>query len=265
MPEGAEVKIITTQLSKYIGRDVLNIRLIGGRYQNQKPVGFNLLEKYLPSSITTIECKGKFIYWKFGSGLILWNTLGMTGSWDLGPSSHPALEVNFRNMSAIYFNDPRRFGTVKFTNSELELTNKLNSLGPDMLNDPPGVDLFCQKLNKSTNITKLLMNQKVISGVGNYIKAEALYSAKISPWRVGNSLSKNEYQDLYESIIKVLKKSYSLGGATLATYHDLNGESGKFDKQLIIYRKEKDPLGNPIIKELTPDGRSTWWCPTVQC
>jgi len=197
------------------------------------------------------------------------STLGMSGAWQFQPSKHSGLKLDLlidhqgiEIREVIYFNDIRHFGTVKRV-SEKELQEKLNSIGPDMLASPPSQEEFNKRIKQNKTLPEILMNQKNISGVGNYVKAEALFKAKLSPHRTGLSLSDNELKLLKESIENVLKESYNLQGASLMTYKDANGAEGGFENFLKVYGKNQ--IDNmKILKEETLDKRTTWWCPEVQ-
>lgn len=262
MPEGPEVKIITEQLQTFcINHKILEIKSIGGRFVNKSPKGLNELVSKLPLMISSINCKGKFIYWTLEQGMYIWNTLGMTGEWSMVKSKHTAIEFVLDNGS-IHFNDPRHFGTIKFAE---EVKSKLDQLGPDMLSSPPSQEIFDSLiLGHSGTIVEALMNQEVVSGVGNYVKAESLYRAAISPWRNSKSLGVEELKLLRLSIISVLQESYSCKGATLATYKNVLGEMGTFGDNLKVYKKKIDPSGNEVVSEETKDKRTTWWVKNIQ-
>ena len=271
MPEGPEVKIITEQLAKEIqGKYLRGIWSIDGRYQHSDPEGSDLID--IPCKILEINCKGKFIYWKFDNDWSMWNTLGMTGEWSIGSRSHPAMKlwISEDNSSKdgfdVFFNDIRHFGTMKFVKGQQELIKKLNSIGYDMLSGPPDDKTFASIIMKQDkkSIAEVLMNQKYFSGVGNYIKSEALYRAGISPWRYCAALTFDDLGKLRQSIIDVMTESYAARGATLATYKTVSGDEGSFASQLKVYGKKFDPKGNPVTSEETLDKRTSWWVPSIQ-
>lgn len=187
----------------------------------------------------------------------------MTGKWTTEESKHAAvrLKVNDEN---VYFEDIRRFGTLKSGNS-IALKTQLNKLGDDMLSAPPSSTAFFNKLQKASKktIVQFLMDQSSISGVGNYIKSEALYRAQISPHRLCGSLLHPEAELLRASILDVMQESYQMQGATFLTYGSLEG-AGKYASFFRVYRKDKDPLGNKVVSEDTADKRTSWWVPSVQ-
>lgn len=278
MPEAPEVRIITEQLSSFIARSTLeNIAILGGRFLKTPPEQLDEFKQFLPTKIGKIACKGKFIWFEFENGWYLFNTLGMTGSWSAKREKHSALQLNFSNKD-LFFTDIRHFGSVKFTNSARALKSKVSSLGVDVLDHALTVgdltttkkllstylcSVFSTRLKKET-LAKILMDQSILAGVGNYIKCESLYRAKLSPWRQTNSLTEQEIDALAQAITDVMLLSYQAGGNTISDYKDLNGKKGDFSSFLRVYGKVVDPLGNPIKREKTQDGRTTHWVPTVQ-
>lgn len=257
-----------------VGQTLEYVKVLGGRYQfltdeinntNKKLPGLLEIAHDLPVKILNINCKGKFIYWELENEWFLWNTLGMTGEWSKAQGKHCTALFDLGSQ-IIYFNDTRHFGTLKFVKSRELLNKKLNSIGPDMLSNPPGLENFKKIIlnrgNKS--LAESLMDQRIISGVGNYVKAESLYKAKLSPWRRSGSLLDAEIKNLYRSIIQTLEESYFHGGTTLRDYKDVNGKIGNYYSQLKVYGRDKTLEGLEIKKETTPDKRVTWWVPNIQ-
>ena len=266
MPEGPEVKKIGEDLAERISlRTLKQINILSGRYSKNTPENFEEICSQLPVQIAGPGVHGKFIFIILKNKWSIWNTLGMTGGWSRERKKHSRLELVLDDGS-IFFNDQRNFGTVKFVNDGKLLVDKLKSLGPDMLaGEIPDSDFvnIMRKYQRKT-LPEVLMNQKAMAGVGNYIKAEALYLAKLSPHRTVQSLSDEEIVNLKQSIQKVMKESFATGGATIRTYSDFNGEIGKYGSRFIVYNQSKDPAGNQVVKEKTKDNRTTHWVPTVQ-
>jgi len=267
MPEGPECRRYTLFLGDYAGGESLEeINVVSGRYTKKELPGLDLLFSKLPMKIIGVGVHGKFIYLIFDDKSSLWSTLGMTGSWQSQESTHTRVRLKLTNNKVVYFNDMRNFGTLKFTDDPKQLSNKLSSFGPDMLAiDVSNEDfLFSLRKKNDLNITKVLMDQSVISGVGNYIKAESLYLARISPFRKVGDLSDNNLIMLNKSIKSVMRESFKSGGATISSYKDFYGEIGSYSSRFLVYNQKKDPDGNDVIKEKTPDGRTTHWVPEIQ-
>jgi formamidopyrimidine-DNA glycosylase len=230
--------------------------------------------KYGQCRVDNIQVKGKFMYWIFSNGWYMFCTFGMTGQWSPTRGKHPcfifqhAPSLNrVRKYQELVFNDPRHFGTIKFTNNPAELNSKLSELGWDPLarTFESYKGFITDQLKYSRKcIGEILMNQRVFAGVGNYIRAEALYEAKISPWRAANLLGPEEITHLCKAIVHVMQESYDHQGATILTYKDAYGAEGKYSSCFKVYGQKQDPLGHQIKKENTPDGRSIHWCPTIQ-
>jgi DNA-formamidopyrimidine glycosylase len=281
MPEGPELARSRDFLRKLIqGRRFRGIEILGGRYADKHPEGMQDLLSVLhgtEATIDSVNVKGKFMWWtlalKDGSHWYMWCTYGMSGQWTTAAPDDQHFHVRVWTdkhdgsaLQSLHFRDPRHFGTLKFVNDKKKMERKLNSLGPDMLNDPPtGLVFMAQLLKKpGRTLAEALMDQSVISGVGNYIKAEALYLSELSPHRTVESLKMLEIMRLREQIINVMGASYNTGGATLSTYRNVDGTKGAMQRRFAVYNHSTDPMGNPVIKEETKDGRTTHWVPTVQ-
>ena len=276
MPEIAEVRISAESIKPLVqGKSILSIATApSSKYATIDPDGFKEFSNSLlgenPVYILNVSTKGKLMYWTFSNEFYMTCGFGMSGQWSENKDKHPCLLVKYKdndNEKFIYFNDPRHFGNIAFLNGYQKLLNKINSLGWDPFQN--SIDEWSSFLNKKIqsskkSIAQLLMDQSLFAGVGNYIKCEALYRAKISPWRLGRELSQDELKCLYEAVISVANESYNHQGATILTYKDSYGAEGKYSNCFKVYGKTIDPLGNQIIKENTLDKRTTHWCPVIQ-
>lgn len=289
MPEGVEVKISgelikPLVLNKYVNKVRFDDDSRYGGPDKSPPEGYDEFldtftsrkedhKRYVTSQVKIIDvkCKGKFMYWQFDNGWYMYCTFGMTGQWSPTAGKHVCLVMNLSDdtgiFSKVYFNDPRHFGTIKFISNEKELKAKLNELGWDPLSN--SLDKWMPWLKSELSASKkpigqVLMDQTVFAGVGNYIRAEALYATQMSPWRISNTLSAQDVETLCKAIVDVMEESYKWQGATLLTYKDAYGNEGKYSSCFKVYGRAKDPLGNAIKTENTPDGRTIHWCPTIQ-
>jgi len=274
MPEGPEVKRITNRLNKFFaGRELTSIDFYDESYRaKQVRNDVDDFVASLPVKVESVKCKGKFIYWTMDNGFIIFHTLGMSGTWRIQNKSpkHGRLSFQRDDGKLIHYKDYRRFGTFKVLNPDIagkELMTKLEkSLGPDILNEEVSFDLWAERFRKVNhyNVTKAMMHQKVVAGIGNYIKAEALYIAKISPHRFVHELNDEELKRLYDASLWVIKASYDARGATIRDYVMPDGTKGDFKFKFKVYSQRKDPLGYSVIREATADGRTTHWVAEVQ-
>lgn len=268
MPEGPETRITVDSLSKYVvGKSLTEIQVLSGRYtKHGDPEGMTQIVSELPQMIQNVDCKGKFIYFTCNSNWSIWNTLGMSGNWSSTHKKHSRVKLAFDDGTCVFFNDIRNFGTLKFVNDCAALQKKLSEIGPDMLAEDVSTHTFKQRITKqrSKTITEALMNQKVVAGVGNYLKSESLYFAKISPHRTCDTLRDDEIELLNDVIKRVIRQSYQTGGATIYTFQNFEGQKGQYSRRFAVYNQTNDPDGRKVESFTSPEGRTTFWVPEVQ-
>ena len=249
------------------GRAIVSINYLSGRYtKHGPPEGHAEIASVLPQIVSVASCKGKFIFLALQNDWAIWNTLGMTGGWSKTKHKHSRAEFVLDDGSSVFFNDPRNFGTLKYVHGLGALQEKLDELGPDMLSEDVPDAVFIARMRKKNNrmITENLMDQRVICGVGNYLKSESLYFAGISPLRHVASIGDDDLARLNKTIKSVIRASYKTGGATIYTFQGFDGEKGEYTRRFAVYNQEKDPAGLEVTREVTDDGRTTFWVKGVQ-
>tara|TARA_R110000851_G_scaffold25240_14_gene72949 strand:- start:7726 stop:8547 length:822 start_codon:yes stop_codon:yes gene_type:complete len=268
IPEGPEVRKITEGLAAAIsGQTLISTDIISGRYTKKEPSDWEVLKNKLPLKVVGAGVHGKFCYWLCSDEIFIYSTLGMTGSWNDHEKSHPRITFSFSSGKKVYFNDQRNFGTIKVVVGKQNLINKLRSLGPDLLAQDVPDQVFIEKIRKKPKwgITKALMDQSVVAGVGNYIKSESLWLAKIDPHRKVASITDGELAMLNRSIKSVMRESYQHNGSTVSAYQSFSiDESLVGQQQYLVYSKQVDPNGLTVVKDQTDDKRATYWVPEVQ-
>jgi len=276
MPEGPEVRRTVDKLQKFKNKTLLKVTINGGRYSKNPFKNQQELLKDLPLKIIEINCKGKFIYWKFDNKKVLFNTLGMSGQWlTNNKEKHNNLTFTIEDKE-LYFNDYRNFGTFMYQN-EKELENKLNSLGVDILQDYKNISLFKKNLVRKRDdafIGTTLLDQKIVAGCGNYLRAEVLYHCKISPYREIKDLTNKEIEDLWENLTKIawifydiekgIKKNiFKKSDDLVKLYYKKDYEDYGYYTNFIIYFQDKDPKGNIVLREKLGT-RTIHWVDKVQ-
>jgi len=170
----------------------------------------------------------------------------------------------------LVFIDMRNFGTIHFCLEEELLQKKLKDLGPSILDEHDELTLqrflkICsKKKNASINICKFLMNQKKISGVGNYILSEALYKSRIDPFVTVGELSDEKKSRLLRKIKDTAKSSLAAQGHTRTkggSFRSVTGDMGGFE--LEVYGRQKCPLGYDVVRTEGPHGRTLWYVPEL--
>lgn len=264
MPEGPEVKSLVNWLNYNLkNKNLLDINILGGRYKKHgPPVGWNKLKSELPLKIKKINCKGKFIWWEFvDSEITLWNTLGMSGWWYQEDYKHNNLEFKI-SKSKYYFNDVRNFGTFKICTKE-NLKKKLDGLGPDVFVKKDESELFIKKIIKKRDdmlIGSALLDQKVLSGVGNYMRADILYLSKVNPFKKLSQLNNKQLKLIYKNAKYIANRAFKIQNNK--TYKDLIHPS-MGDRFFFIYSMDTDPKGNKVKKDKLGT-RTIHWVPEIQ-
>lgn len=267
MPEGSEVRLIGEALARDVsGKTLVAVRPLSGRYLKKEPEGLGMLQARLPTRVVGVGVHGKFLYWISENDVFTYNTLGMTGHWTRQREKHSRVQFEFSDGSSVFFTDTRNFGTLKFVPGRAALIEKLKSLGPDMLSERVSDELFTERLDRRPDWTlgKVLMDQSIVSGVGNYVRAEALYRARLSPHRKVRETGQAERSALRAAIQEVLTTAYTRRGASIKDYRDPEGGKGEYSGFFLVYNKGQDPNGNEVIKEEAEDGRTIHWVPAVQ-
>ena len=283
MPEGPEVTIMTEAINNLLkGAEIISWKFNNkSRYQKKAPDGYlnfniDLTNENKHVRVKEIKNKSKFMYWQFSNGTVLFQTLGLSGGWYKKPQSNSGLIITFlrdgeSKEEKLYFDDQRRFGTLKFFdsfNANQELEKKLKTIGPDILNDEKLVfadylKIMRQKRVENRIIANVLMDQKLISGVGNYLRSEILYASKINPHREVKSLTDDELKKIYENSRKLIYQSYRDGGVSVRHYSDVNQIKGKFELKVYGMRKTKD--GTEVKHEkIGKETQNTYWVPKEQ-
>ncbi len=237
--------------------------------EHQDPRRYRRTEEAQGRIILDLKRRGKFLLLELEGGKELVVHLGMTGGFRLGPT--PYTRAIFRlEASALYFHDPRRFGRILCVDQgdyrEIPL---LKAMGPEPLSEAFRFEAFYQGLRASLRPLKaLLLDQRLVAGLGNIYADEALHRAGLHPARPGASLEEGEARRLYRTIREVLGEALALGGSTLGdrTYQQPDGKPGSFQARHRVYARAGLPClscGTPILR-LRLAGRGTHFCPRCQ-
>ncbi len=276
MPESPELAVSRDRLRQILaGRHIISLNVgPSGRFLKKAPEGYDRVLKKLSggsAKVEEIHTKGKFMWWSlsFPDDMELWymfSTYGMSGGWEVNRSKHTAFSVVASDHINLFFNDQRRFGTIKFVRGKKELERKLATLGPCVLNDEITRETFEKKLLRKSKapICEVLMDQSCVSGVGNYLRAEILYASRLNPWKKVGDLTSSEWDLLHKETLGLTLQSYKSQGASLYTWKNVDGEQGRTQFEFKVYGLEQDPLGQKILREEDANKRTIHWCPEVQ-
>jgi formamidopyrimidine-DNA glycosylase len=196
--------------------------------------------------------------------------LGMSGRWridpaELGAHDHFLLETDEGRRAVL--NDPRRFGSLDLVaTSELEQLPAFAAMGPEPLGDEFAAGYLLEALaGRTAPIKAMLLDQRIVAGLGNIYVCEALHMAGIAPSRAGGRISKPRLERLVEAIRAVLVAAIEAGGSSLRDYARPSGELGYFSKQWRVYGREGEACHcGSAIRRRVDSGRSTFYCPRCQ-
>jgi len=266
MPEGPECRSTIDYLNKALqGKVITDWVFCGGKYPDKPPEGFQEFNDALPLTFTAVSCKGKFIYFTMtnpedGKEYYILHSLMLTGRWLKKHDKYAKWFVETDDGKTLWFTDSRSFATLKFTTDKGVLDEKLEKLGPDIMRREFTLAKFEELVAKysNRNITSFVMDQDIISGCGNYIKAEVLYYSNISPLRKMSTLSQREIELLYEGLRIIPRLSYNNWGMTIKSAVDEDMECHYGVNEFKLY-------GQKYAKRTkTADGRTTYWDPKKQ-
>ena len=270
MPELPEVETIRKGIAAHV-LDATVTDIIVRERRLRWPVPKHLRKKLAGQAIRGITRRGKYIIFHTGQGCMLLH-LGMSGSLRIitdhrPPEKHDHVDIVFASGTRLRFRDPRRFGSIHWTDGDPLQHKLLKHLGPEPLSDELSGDYLFKKSRKRTQSVKtFLMDSRIVAGVGNIYASEALFAAGIHPQRLAGKISKPRYAKLAAAIKHVLQRALAKGGTTLRDFVDGNGEPGYFRLELKVYDRAGEPCVNcnAIIKVIRTGQRSTYYCSNCQ-
>ena len=185
---------------------------------------------------------------------------------DRPPQIHDHVDLVFENRTLLRFNDPRRFGSIHWQPTG-SLHRLIANLGPEPLSADFDTDyLYLVSKKRKTAIKNLIMDSRVVAGVGNIYANEALFRSGIRPRRSSSRVTREEVQTLVHSIKDTLSDALDAGGTTIRDYQSVDGTEGYFKVSLQVYGREGMPCTTCTtpIKRIASAQRQTVYCPKCQ-
>lgn len=265
MPELPEVETIRSQLVKRIrGKKIVEVIVKKkGIIKFLSPLEFR--KSLIGEVVSDILRKAKVLIIKLREDKFLIIHLRISGWLLYGKEEEKARIIfKFSDGSCLNYMDKRLLGQLYLSQDYKEL-KFIRELGPEPfeITFPEFKELL---KSKKTKIKVLLMDQTLISGIGNIYAQEALFLAQIDPRRPANSLSNKEIEVLYSKIISVLKEAIKHKGSSVDAYRDLEGKRGGMEERLKVYGRENQPcfICKRPLKKITLGGRGTCFCSYCQ-
>jgi len=225
-------------------------------------------QRLVGARVTSLRRRAKYGLIDTDRGDTLVFHLGMSGRWRVDPTEvekHDHVLIGTDDGHRVALNDPRRFGSLDLVRTnELENWPPVAALGPEPL-AIEGRELRARLAGRSAPIKALLLDQRIVAGLGNIYVCEALYRAHIHPTRAGGGISLARLERLATAIREVLKEAIAAGGSTLRDFASPDGELGYFSKAFAVYDREgKACACGGKVKRIVQGGRSTFFCPRCQ-
>lgn len=271
VPELPEVETVVHDLAVHLrGRRFDDVR--AGKKALRKPWKAAWRERLVGRSVEDVRRRGKWIVLELDDGAHLVVHLGMTGQFRVCVAAVPRAEhthLVFRldDGRELRFRDPRRFGsaTLFASRPDLDAFFAAAGLGPEPF-DLAAVEWRTAMAATGRCLKAVLLDQRVVAGVGNIYADESLFEARLHPMRTADSLSNTEAERLRKAVVVVLKRAVEKRGSSIRDYLDGNGQKGAYQEERRVYDRTGEPCRRcrtPIVR-IRLAGRSTHYCPKCQ-
>ena len=280
MPELPEVETVRRGLEPVLVGHVIahaDVR----RPDLRRPFPPGLADRLTGARVAALRRRSKYLLADLGGGDTLLVHLGMSGRVLVsgapigafhhahpGPEKHDHVVLDLDDGARLTFNDARRFGLIDLVPTPaLDAHPLLAGLGPEPLGNAFSAATLAPRLaNRFAPIKAILLDQRVVAGLGNIYVCEALWRARISPLREAGAVTPEETETLVAAIRAVLTEAIAAGGSSLRDYRRADGELGYFQHSFSVYGREGAPCprGDGTIARVVQSGRSSFFCPACQ-
>ena len=268
MPELPEVETSVRGISSLSGEKIKQIKIHIPKLR--WPIKENDFLDLEDRKIVSIYRRAKYIIFNCEEKFLVLH-LGMTGTLRIIPTKsneykkHDHVELIFKKNKLI-FNDPRRFGSIHITNNINEHF-LIKNLGVEPLDEVFNEDYLYTKIKKSNaSIKSLIMNQKIVVGIGNIYANEVLFLSRINPRKKGKYITRKNASEITKHSKSILRKAIDAGGTTLQDFFSPSGNKGYFKVDLNVYDREGEKCFDcsNLIKRIEQNQRSTFLCRNCQ-
>jgi len=270
MPELPEVETTVRGLAPVLeGRRIASIEL--RRDDLRRPFPPDLRQRLTGALVIGLGRRAKYGLIDTDRGDTLIFHLGMSGSWRIDPTAiglHDHVVIDTDEGRRLSLNDPRRFGSLDLVPTDRwEASDPFARMGPEPLGESFDGHYLARALaGRTAPIKALLLDQRIVAGLGNIYVCEALNLAGIAPGRAGGHIGRARLDRLVEAVKAVLLAAIRAGGSTLRDYAQPNGELGYFSAEWRVYGREGQPCPrcDATIRRRVDSGRSTFYCGKCQ-
>ena len=272
MPELPEVETVRRGLITHaVGRAIIGATQLHPRALNPKSVSD--LHAIEGAKILDVRRRGKFLWFVLDRPIVLAAHLGMSGQFLVNPTDlrHTRAKLKLKKRTKtteLHFNDQRTFGWVSVEEVLDGLPTSVQSIAPDMFDANYDQNAVIENIKRrKVSIKSAILNQNIVSGVGNIYADESLWLAKVHPEKSANLMKRADIARVLDSAKEVMAKAIEVGGTSFdELYINVNGESGYFDISLNAYGQEDEPCPRcgTLIRRIKFGNRSSHLCPKCQ-
>lgn len=271
MPEIAEVETVRNTLKKRIlNKKIVKVEVLYDKMIENSVTEFKKI--LVGNEFKDILRVGKWLIFELKDHYLL-SHLRMEGKYFIKNSEedlvkHEHVIISFNDGTDLRYHDTRKFGRMKLVLKEdLWETEEIKKQGKEPIDDTLTSDYLLMKFKgKKLPMKSTLLDQSIISGLGNIYVDEVLYAAGINPLRSPSSITKDECEKIIKSAREIILKAMEYGGTTIKSYTSSLGVTGNYQQFLKVHKKEGEPCpqcGLPI-KRIKVGGRSTYFCERCQ-
>jgi len=277
LPELPEVENVRQGLDELIvGETVTNVEARWPRIIDSPPAN-QFSNRLSGQTVEKVSRRGKFLLFYFTDDVLI-SHLRMEGKYQLVKpaekgqlprrTKHTHVIFHFTSGNELRYLDVRKFGRMNLVKKGEEFDHKsLKKLGPEPTPDAFKLGEMQELLTRRTKAIKgVLLDQKLVVGIGNIYADEILFDAKVHPVTPGNRLTEAEESRLHRSILTIIESAVEKGGTTIRSYKNAFGDVGMYQDQLQVYGKEDEECVNcgTMIEKIKVAGRGTHYCPVCQ-
>ena len=271
MPEIAEVETVRNTLKKQIlHKRIKNVKILYPKIIESNIESFKI--DLINNEFIDIKRIGKWLIFELNNFYLL-SHLRMEGKFFLKNSTeeivkHEHIIITFDDDSDLRYHDTRKFGRMNLIKKEdLQNTIAITKQGYEPGDKKLTSEYLLKKFkNKNLAIKTLLLDQTIISGLGNIYANEVLFAARINPIKPGKEITEEEAERIIECSDKIIKRAIELGGTTIKSYTSSLGVTGRFQQELMVHKRENEEckVCQSLIKNIKVNGRSTYYCAICQ-
>jgi len=267
VPELPEVETIRVQLAPRLeGRTLTRVEILDPRLTRPYDL-FEVAEELEGDCVEAVERRGKYLVVRLESGLALLVHLRMAGSFGFTPTTHERAVLELDDGSRLVYRDVRRFGTwLVVDGADLEPYLAAKN-GPEPLGAHFTAAWLASRLaRRRAPLKAVLLDQRVVAGLGNIYADEALWRARVNPLRAANGLGAKEVARVHRAIRAALQAGIERQGSTLRDYATPDGSSGSMQDEFRVYGRDGEPCPRcrTTISKTRVGGRGTWFCSRCQ-